>query len=689
MFNKFGKKEYNIIEKKRKGETQMKKMGFSFHLSNGNHTLSTTSAVTKALRHNLRGYKNTKNYSPSENLILVGNDDITLGTFENFYTELFSESVSKYNESKTVKSNPDRYIFDYLQKVSESKQQAVAEEIIITAGDFDFWDEYGEQLDKRKLDTVFKAVLEQLGTDCPNFKVFNAVVHYDENSPHLHIIGVPIATGQKRGMETRVGKAQVFKRETLEMLQDNLRNRFKEEVKKAYGVQVKKKGKGRNFNFSKEYYIQSKEEGKKILELNNSLEKSVNSSLESLKNHNAEMEKIKDSWLSFLKKNKLKNVEEKFQMIEENFIKDLNQINENSKSFLESQQKIIYRFVENYPIIDFENTKKSYIKSLKQKVRSDFNLNEKEAFHTKILGDFEDDVKKKLKLDVIEKKVKEDIKNQKVELENIKTDFSVNLEKNKNLKSENENLATKNQKIEVKIKKMQGAIKFVSRNFEKKCKREKEEIERKSAKIHQEIELQNKFNQNLIQKQKELDDLELELRKKRKALESEKANYKIEMQKKYDDDLKTAKDYIYIDLRNDMKTFESEKQRTQENYQADVRNATETAKIVLRKEIYKDLEKDKKIFEKEKKQFGDLTKCLDMLEFIAEKEEEIGENNYFGEIRNYIASGIAYSSKSENLLNRSDEEFLKDFYADVDENFRSIKAEIKAFCGDKKSKSRY
>lgn len=667
---------------------KMKQMGFSFHLSNGNHTLSTTSAVTKALRHNLRGYKNTKNYSPSENLILVGNDDITLGTFENFYNELFAESVAKYNASKTVKSNPDRYIFDYLQKISDSKQQSIAEEMIVTAGDYDFWQEH-KDLDRRKLDDVFKAILSQLNEDCPNFKVFNAVVHYDENSPHLHIIGVPIATGQKRGMETRVGKAQVFKRETLEMLQDNLRNRFKDEVKKAYGVQVKKKGKGRNFNFSKEYYIQSKEEGKKILELNNSLEKSVNSSLESLKNYNAEMQKIKESWLSFLKKNKLKNVEEKFQEIEKNFEKDLKEINENSKSFLENQQKILYEFVDNYPIIDFENTKKSYIKSLKQKVRSDFNLNEKEAFHTKILGDFADDVKKKLKLDIIEKQVKKDIKNQKIELENIKTDLQVNLEKNKNLKSENENLATKNQKIEVKIKKMQGAIKFVSRNFEKKCKREKEEIEKKSAKIQQEIELQNKFNQNLIQKQKELDELELKLEKKRKALDIEKAEYKNEMQKKYESDLKSAKEYIYKDLNNDRKTFESEKQRTQENYQADVRNATETAKIVLRNEIYKDLNKDKKIFEKEKKQFGDLTKCLDMLEFIAEKEEEIGENEFFNEIRNYIANGIAYSSKSENLLNTSDKEFLKNFYNDIDENFKSIKNGIKAFFADEKHKSRY
>lgn len=663
-------------------------MGFSFHLSNGNHTLNTTSAVTKALRHNLRGYKNTKNYDPNQNLILVGNDDITLGTFENFYTELFSESVAKYNESKTVKSNPDRYIFDYLQKVSDSKQQAVAEEVIITAGDFDFWEEH-KDLDRRKLDTVFKAVLEQLSNDCPNFKIFNAVVHYDESSPHLHIIGIPIAVGQRRGMETRVGKAQVFKRETLEMLQDNLRNRFKEEVKKAYGVQVKKKGKGRNFNFSKEYYIQSKEEGKKILELNNSLEKSVSSSLESLKNHNAEMEKIKDSWLSFLKKNKLKNVEEKFQMIEENFIKDLNQINENSKSFLESQQKIIYRFVENYPIIDFENTKKSYVKSLKQKVRSDFNLNEKEAFHTKILGDFEDDVKKKLKLDVVEKLVREDIKNQKNELENLKNDLQVNLEKNKNLKNENEKLSNENSKKMDLIKKIKRTVNFVNEKIKNKSEIQEKQISDKWVEIQAETQRQNGIYLKLKEKEKKLKELESKLEEKEKALEIEKAEYKNEMQQKYDDDLKTAKEYIYKDLNNDRKTFESEKQRTQENYQADVRNATETAKIALRNEIYKDLAKDKKKFEEGKKRLGDFAKCLDMLEFIAEEEEEIGENEFFNEIRNYIANGIAYSSKSENLLNTSDKEFLKNFYNDIDENFKSIKNGIKAFFADEKHKYRY
>lgn len=667
---------------------KMKKMGFSFHLSNGNHTLNTTSAVTKALRHNLRGYKNTKNYDPNQNLILIGNDDITLDTFENFYTELFSESVAKYNASKTVKSNPDRYIFDYLEKVSESKQQAVAEEVIITAGDFDFWDEYGEQFDKRKLDDVFKAVLEQLNNDCPNFKIFNAVVHYDENSPHMHIIGIPIAVGQKRGMEVRVGKAQVFSRETLEMLQDSLRNRFKEEVKKAYGVQVKKKGKGRNFNFSKEYFIQSKEEGKKILELNNSLETSINCSLESLKNYNGEIQKIKESWLSFLKKNKLKNVEEKFQEIEKNFEKDLNEINENSKSFLKNQQKILYGFVENYPIIDFENTKKSYTKTLKQRVRNDFNLNEKEAFRTKILGDFAEDVKKKLKLDVVEKQVREDIKNQKAELEIVKTDLSVNLEKNKNLKNENEILTNENSKKMDSIKKIKRTVNFVNEKIKKKSELKEEQISNKWGEIQAETQRQNEIYLKLKEKEKKLKELETRLGQKEKALESEKANYKVEMQKKYDSDLKSAKDYIYTDLKNDRKAFESEKERIMSNYESDVRNATEKAKINIRSEVYKDLNKEKKKFEEGKKKFGDFVKCTDMLEFIAIAESGIGENEYLEDTKRYILNGIALIYKNEKFLNESDKEFLKNFYNDVDENFASIKAEIKDFSAEKKSKSR-
>ena len=38
----------------------------------------------------------------------------------------------------------------------------------------------------------------------PNLKVFNAIMHLDEETPHLHIDFVPYITGSKRGLDTRV-----------------------------------------------------------------------------------------------------------------------------------------------------------------------------------------------------------------------------------------------------------------------------------------------------------------------------------------------------------------------------------------------------------------------------------------------------------------------------------------------------
>lgn len=49
----------------------------------------------------------------------------------------------------------------------------------------------------------------------PSFVVANAVVHYDEASPHMHVVGVPVERGFKRGLETKVSKRSVFTQKTL------------------------------------------------------------------------------------------------------------------------------------------------------------------------------------------------------------------------------------------------------------------------------------------------------------------------------------------------------------------------------------------------------------------------------------------------------------------------------------------
>lgn len=44
----------------------------------------------------------------------------------------------------------------------------------------------------------------------PNFYVFNAVIHLDEKTPHLHIDYVPVGH-YKRGVDTQNGIAQALK----------------------------------------------------------------------------------------------------------------------------------------------------------------------------------------------------------------------------------------------------------------------------------------------------------------------------------------------------------------------------------------------------------------------------------------------------------------------------------------------
>ena len=92
----------------------------------------------------------------------------------------------------------------------------------------------------------------------PDFKLVNAVVHFDEASPHMHVVGVPIGRGFKRGLETKVSKRSVFTPKTLEnILQNSLRQTASIEMLIHFGVLVKEKQKGKNHDLTvAEYKVQ-------------------------------------------------------------------------------------------------------------------------------------------------------------------------------------------------------------------------------------------------------------------------------------------------------------------------------------------------------------------------------------------------------------------------------------------------
>ena len=95
---------------------------------------------------------------------------------------------------------------------------------------------------------VYNEQVNELIKILPTFKIANATIHFDETSPHMHIVGVPIIENCTRGMKKQVGKSQLFTKESLTKIQDKMRNACIKSFNKFYGMDIKLKEKqnGRN-----------------------------------------------------------------------------------------------------------------------------------------------------------------------------------------------------------------------------------------------------------------------------------------------------------------------------------------------------------------------------------------------------------------------------------------------------------
>ena len=94
---------------------------------------------------------------------------------------------------------------------------------------------------------VYNEQVKALIKIVPTFKVANATIHFDETSPHMHIVGVPIIENCTRGMKKQVGKTKLFTKTSLTEIQDKMRNACIKSYNKFYEVntKLKEKQKGR------------------------------------------------------------------------------------------------------------------------------------------------------------------------------------------------------------------------------------------------------------------------------------------------------------------------------------------------------------------------------------------------------------------------------------------------------------
>ena len=179
-----------------------------------NNAIQNANDLSRVNKHNLRDYDNQRELI----FTVVGTDNI-VNDVKQVYLNEFEEVRFEYNNKQTKK---DRKIDDYFKKVSES-QNDVACEIIIELGDMDFWKDKDKEYRYKMID-VYREQISSLSKILPTFKVANATIHFDETSPHMHIVGVPVIENCKRGMKKQVGKSQLFTKELLSETQDKMRN---------------------------------------------------------------------------------------------------------------------------------------------------------------------------------------------------------------------------------------------------------------------------------------------------------------------------------------------------------------------------------------------------------------------------------------------------------------------------------
>ena len=221
----------------------MGNISYTAHVSNKKSAITSKSKLATVAKHNLRKYKSS-DYSKDNICIIYGTSNL-IDDVKTVYHKEFDEALEEYNKKQI---RPDRKIEDYFEHVA-GKEQDMAVEIIIQIGDREFWKQFDDMKSYMKLS--YQIILDELRKRLPQFVVANAVVHLDEDSPHMHIVGVPVADGYKKGLSKQVSKRKVFTKELLSrVLQDELREVANKEVNDWFGEQIKEKSKGRNHDLT-------------------------------------------------------------------------------------------------------------------------------------------------------------------------------------------------------------------------------------------------------------------------------------------------------------------------------------------------------------------------------------------------------------------------------------------------------
>lgn len=288
-----------------------------------NNAIQNVKDLSDVNKHNLRDYDNQRELIRT----IYGTNDI-VDDVKQLYLEEFEQARIEYTQKQT---REDRKIIDYLKKICES-QNDIACEIIIELGDMDFWNDKDERY-KFKMVDVYNEQIKDLTKIVPDFKIANATIHFDETSPHIHIVGVPIIENCTRGMKKQVGKSKIFTKTSLTEIQDKMRKACIKSYNKFYDMdfKLKEKQKGRNQDINVKDMSNYREIKKQLDKKEQKLEK-TNAQTKELDNTSQDINKILGSLKpTLINKNNMIISSEDVQKIK-NYTKDVKDITKTVRS---------------------------------------------------------------------------------------------------------------------------------------------------------------------------------------------------------------------------------------------------------------------------------------------------------------------------------------------------------------------
>lgn len=159
--------------------------------------------------------QNKGNLSHNERKFYTNNIDIDRSkdnlqfyslSLEEAYKEYFGNAIDEYNRTQKRKDrlkSVDKYLFELRENEHKKGAEKPFYEIIVQIGDKNTCNILNNKEQAENAKNVLIEYVKGWQDRNPNLRVFNATIHMDETTPHLHLDYIPVATGYKQGLKVR------------------------------------------------------------------------------------------------------------------------------------------------------------------------------------------------------------------------------------------------------------------------------------------------------------------------------------------------------------------------------------------------------------------------------------------------------------------------------------------------------